>query len=520
MTRYLCTDPSHLRDGTLRPVDVTAQVRLERELLPRPLVYLASTEAVVKAVARLGDRDDGDRRGAIRGILTGASEPLDVPVVLAAERAVLFHPAGLHELDDLRRAEPAIERLLEDAPVPAAPEDVVILSEDGVDRPIPPAATAPIATRTPPRVDTVPQGVFDLGELSERLATTDADTAALLDAIRSTPRVTAAATATGDPWRVVVTCPRPEGEPPVHHDVVFVGTGALEARFVQGTKPDRTDEVLERDAASLAPAGELAQTERRLAGLLVAEAVIALVIVAFAWISGGLAAAARETPVWLALAIGFLLASWAFGGLALLAPRDPAGNVNDTYQVRRFYSSRMQLLHLAMAVSAAGFALALLFGLVPPAVALSTVPRPAATVRFSDARDVATVSVHIDGIGADSEVVVRMEEFTTSSSSGSTVGLVTATGDASGVVETVQDVAIAGNAGFLAVLVTPEGDATATCTPLAAVGPGCTVVALPTGVGGTIQPVVVTSPAPTTPIGSATPTPSAGASPTLPTPSG
>jgi hypothetical protein len=104
-----------------------------------------------------------------------------------------------------------------------------------------------------------------------------------------------------------------------------------------------------------------------------------------------------------------------------------------------------------------------------------------------------------------------MDEFTTSSSPGSKVGLVTATGDASGVVETVQDVAIAANAGFLAVLVTSDGDTAATCTPLDAEGPGCTVVALPTAVAGTLQPVVVTSPAPSAApsVGAPSPLPSA-----------
>ena len=429
---------------------------------------------------------------------------------------MLFHTPGLHELDDLRQAEPAIERIIEDDAVPSAPNDVVVIHDEPESAPpIPPAATAPLVTRTPPRVDTVPQGVFDVDELTDRLASTDADPAALLETIGKTPRAVASSTATPEPWRVVVTCPQAEGDPPVHHDVVFVGTGSPEARFVQGTRPDRSDEILEHDAAALAPGIELARTERRLAALLIGELVVTAAIVALTWMSGGLAAAARETPFWLALAAGLVLAAVAFGGITLLSPRDPRGNVNDTYEVRRFYSSRLELLHLATAVSAGAFALALVVGYLPPVIALAEVPRPAATVRFTGAADVATVEVHVEGVGAGSEVAVQMDAFTTADAAGSTIGLVTTTGDAAGSVDTTQTVSIPAGADFLAVVVTPEGQTPSACTPLAADGPGCTVLALPSASGPT---VTTSSPSATAPTPSPSVSSSVTPSPVTPSP--
>src|SRR6185312_2905287 len=104
---------------------------------------------------------------------------------------------------------------------------------------------------------------FDLWELSGRLAIAHRDRGALFEAIRRAPTVVApAGTPDEVPWRVVVTCPEPEGTPPVNHDVVFVGGGSVpEAAVVHGTPVDARDAALERDAgADLAPASALART--------------------------------------------------------------------------------------------------------------------------------------------------------------------------------------------------------------------------------------------------------------------
>ena len=84
MTRYLCAHPGHDRKGRAQAVDVTAQVRLEREFLPRESSYLASTDDVIARVVALRSGDSVDRLAQVRRMLTGTTAPIDAPVVLAA----------------------------------------------------------------------------------------------------------------------------------------------------------------------------------------------------------------------------------------------------------------------------------------------------------------------------------------------------------------------------------------------------------------------------------------------------
>ena len=128
MTRYLCAHPGHDRKGRHQAVDVTAQVRLEREFLPRESSYLASTDDVIARVVALRAGDSVDRLAQVRRILTGTTAPIDAPVVLAA-RATDRVP-GLYELDELRRSDSSIAALI-DRRYHATPgaDDVVILSE-------------------------------------------------------------------------------------------------------------------------------------------------------------------------------------------------------------------------------------------------------------------------------------------------------------------------------------------------------------------------------------------------------
>lgn len=80
MTRYLCVHPSHSRGGDLRPVDVSDQVRLERELLPRGTVYLAYTERVIDQVMAIPPGPD--RAEAVTRVLTGSVWPGEAPVLV------------------------------------------------------------------------------------------------------------------------------------------------------------------------------------------------------------------------------------------------------------------------------------------------------------------------------------------------------------------------------------------------------------------------------------------------------
>ncbi len=132
MTRYLCVDQSHRRRGEVVPVDVTAQVRSERELLPRPSAYLAITEDVIAAVAAMGTAASGQRATDVARILSGVAEPQDLPVVLMSQHSVTRNP-GHYELDDLRGAEVAVDRVaarVGSAQVAAPTSDDLLIIED------------------------------------------------------------------------------------------------------------------------------------------------------------------------------------------------------------------------------------------------------------------------------------------------------------------------------------------------------------------------------------------------------
>ena len=107
MTRYLCVDPSHTLGGEPAAIDLTAQVRLEREFLPRESAYLADSGDVIRRVNDLGDTDGALRAAAVRRILTGTTSPLDAPVVLVAGDRTERVP-GLYEMDELRRSERSV----------------------------------------------------------------------------------------------------------------------------------------------------------------------------------------------------------------------------------------------------------------------------------------------------------------------------------------------------------------------------------------------------------------------------
>ena len=500
MTRYVCTDATHIHDGTLHHVDLTAQVRLERDLVPRPVVHMAATEPVVASVMMLDTDDVDERRTAIRRILTGSADPARAPVLLVSERALRSRRPGLHEIDELRRSEPAVERMLALSTAPSArPGDAaefVIVPDADADLPSA-LSPRPVATSTSQQVVSIPQGLFDLWELADRLAIASPDEAALFEAIRRAPVLdqTVVPLEPPAPWRVVVTCPVAEGDPPIHHDVVFTGMGTPEAGVVQGTRPDGRDAMLEHDAGhDLAPGPELGRAERRLAMLLVGAAVVAIVTLAFAWATGALGTAARETPGWLAAAAAIAVAAGAFGLITLLAPRDPAGNVNDTFTVGRFYASRLELLQIATAIAAGGFALALLLAVVPPVLATET-PRPAAAISFSSEGGavIATVDVVVTGVADDDVVTVDMREFPTAGAEGTTIGLVSATGDGEGTARISEQLAVSGDAGYLAVSIAVDGLPVGACTPSGADRAGCTVVALPASLSEGRRPVVVSA---------------------------
>ncbi len=192
MTRYLCAHPGHDRKGRHQAVDVTAQVRLEREFLPRESSYLASTDDVIARVVALRSGDSVDRLAQVRRILTGTTAPIDAPVVLAA-RATDRVP-GLYELDELRRSDNSIADLI-DRRYHATPgaDDVVVLSEGPTSSIGGSTQGAETETMTTTQLEQVqrarvlPQGLFPVMELSARIADAQPTEDSIAEAIKATP---------------------------------------------------------------------------------------------------------------------------------------------------------------------------------------------------------------------------------------------------------------------------------------------------------------------------------------------
>jgi hypothetical protein len=527
VTRYLCVDPSHTLGGEPASIDVTAQVRLEREFLPRESTYLADTEDVVGRVRDLQIAEAEGRVAAVRRILTGTSAPLDAPVVLVSGDRVGRVP-GLYEMDELRRSERSVAILLDRyAQANLAREgsdDLVVLEDDPTvisdptGRPL--TATEMTATQQAQRTSSarvLPQGVYPVLELASRLAEAPTDERSIVEAIHATPSYGATRTAQSrQPWRVVVECPVATGEPPIHHQVVFTGTGDPEPAEVLGTPAAGGDVVLERQASTDAvlpfPA---ARAERRLRFLLIGAAAAAAALLVLTWISGALALAARETPVWLGLAVTLAVAGFAVGLIALASRTVAEGNANDMYVLRRHYASRLDMLWYATLATGVLFAVAAAVGVVPPILTVQA-PVPAAAITFNAGQRIvtATVQVPTQGVATDEPVSIEMRQYSTEAATGVVVGRATTTGDPSGSSLIVETVSLDRGARYLSVLVTNGDQTPPTCSPMEATGPGCTVVSVPPLGAGVVRfiPAVPIDLA-TEPTASAVPTSSAVATP-------
>jgi hypothetical protein len=539
VTRYLCVDPSH---GDGASVDLTAQVRLEREFLPRESAYLADSSDVVRRVSELADSDSGERAQSIRRILTGTVAPLDAPVVLVAGDQVDRVP-GLYEMDELHRAEGAVASLLDRYAQPnaaiASSDDIVVLRDGSGSTPSTSAPAAGTAASTEAvstqqstgqaaEAEVLPQGVFSVLDLATRLAEVDPDEGDIVAAIRATPSYgSMTSNRTPNPWRVVVDCSVPTGQPPAVHRVIFTGTGESEAADVLGIPAVGGDLVLEdaarRDTLSPFPAR---RAERALKLGLAGGAILVVLLLVLTWISGGLALAARETPVWLGMSIILAIAAMAIGLLALASRSDAEGNANDTFVLRLHYASRTEMLWYATIAVSIVFALSIAAGVVPPVLA-SRAPIPSATITFNAGDEFVTTGVEVlaRGLATDEVVTVRIRQYSNDSGNGVLIGHITATGDPSGLTVMRQTLTLDPGARFMSVLVTNGDDEVTACSPTAG-GPGCTVVSVPPLGAGIVRLVPATSvdlttipdtvsPSPGTSVVSPTPaispTPSAGA---------
>jgi len=510
MTRYFCTDRSHRRDGRTRAIDVTPQVRLELGFMPRQSAYLASTADVVRRAPHVSTTDLVQRDAEMRRILTGTTTPLDAPVVLVADLPEGRSP-GLYELEDLRRSGGEISGAITGSNSGGSSQMIVLPDDTGAStesgrapqtQPSGSAQTDPsertVATQATPatvtRAIVLPQGTYRVLELARNLADAPADADAIVDALRATPPFDETVRDhVGQPWRVVVECPEPEGDPPVHHRVVFAGSGDPEPLDVFGTPAAGWDVVLEDAAeADLAPPVATYRAERLLKAALVGELIVTVALIAIAWASGALGYAARQTPGWLAIAAALGIGGFAVGLITLYAPRDADGNANNTLVVRLHYQSRVQTLWIGTSICVGLFALALAAAIVPPIV-LSHQPLPAPAITF-DARQpvTATIQLAATDIGTDQVVSVEVRQYASETGPGTLIGRVNANGDQDGRVSVNEAIALDANARYLSVSVAIDGSPRP-CSPAVPVGEGCTVVAVPPLGAGVVQFATVSS---------------------------
>jgi hypothetical protein len=536
MARYLCVHPGHEDDGIMNPVDVTAQVRLERALFPRTSAYLAFTDDVVDAVTGLPTRDPVERTREVYRILTGDPKPPNGEVILVPPGRV-EREAGLYEMDDLRDAEPAVDRLIrrfEESTDPAAgPDEVVVIRDDQTSDPYgvttatspttgvmqrtdiyrqPQAQTAygrPAETTT----STTPEGVFSVYELGQRLAEAEPTPDALLDAIRNTgvyrgPRPDP----TAEDWRVLIECPVPVGDPAQFHKVIFTGRGDIEPTTVYGL-PLAGRELLLEEAANreLAPAAAIQRADWRLRAIVGGELAVLLVLGLAGWLSGATGFVLREAPWALALAVVLAITSVATAVLTLTDPPVISGNGNDLFTIRHALNDRIEHLATTSWVSTTLYALALFFAVVAPVWAAGrgapSLPAPAIAFDTSTSPIVAAVRFTAEDMASGETMWVDMVSFDSAAGTGTRVGSLSATGDVEGLIEVDAPVSVSSTARYLAVRIWADEDTVPVCTPQVNSGPGCTVVPVPRNGAA---PVVITPP---TPSGIATVAPTSSASP-------
>ena len=106
---------------------------------------------------------------------------------------------------------------------------------------------------------------------------------------------------------------------------------------------------------------------------------------------------------------------------------------------------------------------------------------------------IATVDVVVTGVADDDVVTVDMREFPTADAEGTTIGLVSATGDGEGTARISEQLAVSADAAYLAVSVAVDGLPVGACEPSGSDRAGCTVVALPASLSEGRRPVVVSA---------------------------
>ena len=362
----------------------------------------------------------------------------------------------------------------------------------------------------------IPQGIFDLHELAARIAIAGSDEEAVIDAIRTAPHATVGEVIADAPWRVVVPCAGVEpGELP--HDVLFTGLAGREPAVIYGTTASGLDLSVEESApGDVFPSAELARAERGATMLVAAEVLIGTAVLLCAWVSGALALAAREQATWLGASLVLAAAAVAFAAMPWFVSREPDANMNDVFDVRRVYASRISLIGWTAAISVVLFGVALIIG-IAPVLASDAAPTTSTSVSFDTTASpvIASIEVDVANAGSGEPFTIEVQSFASADGDGTVQAHLSDLASEDGTAETVHQLAMPAGDRYLTVAVAPQEGALPVCTPTTTQTPGCTVVTIPAPIESTstsgststssANVSVVTPPVTTTPSVGSTP---------------
>ena len=158
-----------------------------------------------------------------------------------------------------------------------------------------------------------------------------------------------------------------------------------------------------------------------------------------AWVSGALALAAREQATWLGASLVLAAAAVAFAAMPWFVSREPDANMNDVFDVRRVYASRISLIGWTAAISVVLFGVALIVG-IAPVLATDTAPTASTSVSFETSASpvIATIEVDVTNAGSGEPFTMEVQSFASADGDGTVRAHLADLASEDGTAETVQ----------------------------------------------------------------------------------
>ena len=214
--------------------------------------------------------------------------------------------------------------------------------------------------------------------------------------------------------------------------------------------------------------------------LVATEVLIGTAVLLCAWVSGALALAAREQATWLGASLVLAAAAVAFAAMPWFVSREPDANMNDVFDVRRVYASRISLIGWTAAISVVLFGVSLIIG-IAPVLASDAAPTTSTSVSFDTTTTpvVASIQVAIANAGSGEPFTIEIQSFASADGDGTVRAQLSDLASEDGTADTVQQLSMPAGDRYLTVAVAPQEGALPVCTPTTTQMPGCTVVTIP-----------------------------------------